>query len=106
MAVAGLVLALLIVLLSIAASVSAQGQGECLTHFSLNNPDFNTCRDRPCFIFIREEPNVNLDKDVMANLYAKRTLVFNCKDSDDISGLGGTAFEFIRRTAAKNAACV
>lgn len=44
----------------------------------------------------------------MNKLYKKSTAVFNCKDipSRDIPGLGGTAFEVIKLTAANSSSCV
>lgn len=101
-----LTLTLVLVLLSSAASVPAEEIRECLKRFSLANTDFDTCKKRPCFIFLRQEPYIVLNEDVMQKIYANRTVVFDCKDTGDIPGLGGTTFEFIRRTAASNAACV
>lgn len=101
MNVVELALALIFVLLSNLAFVSAQEKEECLKHFWLKNPDFDTCWNRTCFIFLRQEPYIVLNEDIMSRLYANRSLVLNCKDSNDIPGMGGSAFKFIRRTAAK-----
>lgn len=70
------------------------------------NPEFDTCKNRTCFIFLREEPYIILNESELKKQSSNRSFVFNCNDSGQIRGLGGTAFEVIRRTAARNSACV
>lgn len=82
----------------------AANKNPCLRRFSPDNKDFDTCRERPCFIFLREEPYIRIDPRMQRD---DQTVVFNCSNPTAVfKGLGGTAFEVIRRTAANQSACV
>lgn len=78
----------------------------CLTDFSPTNPDFDTCKERPCLIFLRQEPYIVLESDLMRKFHANRSIVFDCMDSSMIPGLSGIAFDIMSMTSAKNSACM
>lgn len=106
MNVARLVPTFVLVLLCTAASVAAEEKRKCLKRFLPTNTDCDICKERTCYICLRQEPYVVLDDDVMANLSANRTIIFNCNESHKIRGLGGTAFDVMSMTAANSSVCV
>ncbi len=77
---------------------------KCLNRFNTHPGDFKECKTNVCFIFLREEPFVMLDKRMTSDAHA---VLFPCRTPrSKFPQLHGAAFSVMQMTDARNALCV
>ncbi len=76
----------------------------CLRRFASHENEYRACLTKPCFIFLQEEPFINLDPSMTADIH---TQVFPCHSPrSKFKLLSGIAFDVMDKTAARDAMCV